>query len=140
MIPVAQHDSTEIDVVVSIGGTVDDERADDSAGVLCAEVGMIPGGAVQICVELVCEGLSRCNRTLSDARNAILIRCTFLKKTVPVQSRAFLRTFDSIVNCDLHSVTPVGLNGWSRVLSIDKHHVDLDSIRRVHPSGYGEVV
>ena len=119
---------------------MDDERADDSAGVLCTEVRVIPSGAVQICVELVCKGLSRCNRTLSDTRNAILIRCTLLEETVPVQSRAFFRTLDSVVNGDLHSITPVGLNGGSRILSVDKHHIDLDSIRRVHTSGYGEVV
>ena len=53
VVPVGEHDGAEIDVVLGLGRAVDDNGADDAAGVLRRVVGVVPGCAVEACFELV---------------------------------------------------------------------------------------
>lgn len=104
---------------------MNDHRSEESIGVLCAIMRMIPAGPVRICDEAVREITSRGNRALAHRRNAIKPRThgtpqytlvMFLQHTMPVYRGAlfmqdstllFSSRFDPIMNSNLKGVSPV---------------------------------
>ena len=104
---------------------MNDHRSEESIGVLCAIMRMIPAGPVRICDEAIREITSRGNRALAHRRNAIkpgahrtpqYTLVMFLQDTMPVYRGAlfmqdsillFSGRFDSIMNGDLKGVSPI---------------------------------
>lgn len=85
---------------------------------------VIPSGSVEFSLELIGIALSRRDGALVDTGNTILPWCCGLKEAMPVQSCSFgiaCGVFgDVVVDGDLDSISPVGLNGRPREGPIDK--------------------
>lgn len=85
---------------------------------------VIPSGSVELSLELIGIALSRRDRALVDTGNTVLPWCCGLKETMPVQSCSFSLAYgvcgDVVVDGDLDSISPVGLNGRPREGPIDK--------------------
>lgn len=90
---------------------------------------MIPGSSIQLSFKLVRVALARGDRALVNTRDAVLPRGSSLQETVPVKSGTLLRTSDVVVQSDLDRISPVSLNGRSRVGPVDEKDRLLISIR-----------
>lgn len=140
MVPVAQHDGANVNVVKLSSRTIKDHWPNHTARVLCRIVRVIPRASELIGQERVCVRLSRSNGTLRHTRNTILVRSAPLQKSVPVHSSTLFRSSDVVVDRDLNGVSPVGLDGRTRVLTVDEKCRDLISIRSYNSSADGPVV
>ena len=74
VIIVRQQYWAKVNVVVCALRAVDDHWSNEATGVLCAVVRMIPGRAVQVCLEAICQALARGDRTLGDSWHAVFPR------------------------------------------------------------------
>ena len=108
MIPIGKQDWPHIDVIGNVRGTMDDHGSEKATSVLRTVMGVIPRCTVEIGFERIRERLPRSNWTLLNRRYTIEPRVTTLKNAMPVQSSAFFRSGDLVVNGDLESVSPVG--------------------------------
>ena len=104
---------------------MNDHRSEESIGVLCAIMRMIPAGPVRIGDEAVREITSRGNKALAHRRNAIKPRThgtpqytlvMFLQHTMPMYRGAlfmqdsallFSSRFDPVMNSNLKGVSPM---------------------------------
>lgn len=119
---------------------------------------MIPAGAVQIGLERIREGASRCDRALLDGRtvsretmgstvedragdlHAVVPRCLFLQDPMPMHCGTFFGTGDLVVDGDHERVSPIGLEGGRRELPIDQEDARVHSVGCNEPPRDGEVV
>lgn len=79
---------------------------------------MIPGCAVLGCLEGVGLGVARCKRTLRDTIYAVLCIGVELSDAVPMNAGTVVR--QRILDGDLNSIAPVGIDGRSRQLLVDE--------------------
>ena len=109
---------------------MNDHRSEESIGVLCAIMRMIPARAVRICDETVGETTAGGNRALAHRRNAIKPRAhgtpqyalvMFLQHTMPVYRGAlfmqdstllFSSRFDLIIDGNLKGISPISSDSW----------------------------
>lgn len=126
MVPIGQHDGTKIDVVVGGLGAVDDNRTNDTIGVLHAVVGVVPGETMLSGSPAVGERISRSNGALGERGGTISEHGSELTNTVPVDTGAVVLQLIGHLDDDL--VTPVGLDGGSGILSVHNQNVALNSI------------
>ena len=137
MVPIADHDGANIDIVISARRTVDDHWTESTTSVLSRVMRVVPARAVQISGESICEVVSRSNRALLDTRNTVVVRSIFLEKPVPVKSgtllvdgnTVFVGSGYSVVDSDGDGVSPVGFNERPRKLIIDQQHGAVDAVR-----------
>lgn len=101
---------------------------------------VIPRGSVQLSLKLVGVALARGNGALVDTGDTVLPWRASLQETMPMKRSALLRTGDVVVQSDLDSITPVTLNGRSRVCPIDEENTLLVSIRGYGATTDGKVV
>ena len=78
VVPVGEHYGADIDIILVVMRTVDNQRADDASGILARVVGMIPTGAILICTPFVSHALADGDRALSDAGGTVHAVCTEL--------------------------------------------------------------
>ena len=109
---------------------MNDHRSEESIGVLCAIMRMIPAGAVRICDKAVSETTAGGNRALAHRRNAIKPRThgtpqyalvIFLQHPMPVYRGAlfmqdstllFSSRLDPVMNGDFKGISPIGGDRW----------------------------
>ena len=114
---IADQDSSQIDIVISAGRSLDDKWALNTIRELGNEMAVIPGGAVGAGNPLVDTGITWCQTALSNTWNTILIVGIELTNTMPVDGGRIVS--QGVVNRDLDSITPVAYNGGSWNLTID---------------------
>ena len=137
---------------------MNDHRSEQSIGVLCAIMRMIPAGPVRICDEAVGEITSGGNRALAHRRNAIKPRANrtpqytlvvFLQDTMPVYRGAlfmqdsilfFSSRLDSIMNGNLKGVSPIGGDSWPWEASVNQYQALIETIGLEVASGDGEII
>lgn len=101
---------------------------------------VVPGSSIEIGFEGIGERSARSNRALLNRGYTIIPRSFLLENTMPMESSAFLRASDLIMNGDLDCISPVGFDSWTRKLSINQNNVLLVSIRSKCAARYSEVV
>lgn len=137
---------------------MNDHRSEESIGVLCAIMRMIPAGPVRIGDEAVGEITSRGNRALAHRRNAIkprtygtpqYILVMFLQHTMPVYRGAFFvqdstllfsSRFDPIVNSNLKGVSPISCDSWPWEASVNQDQAFIKTIGLEVASSDDEIV
>jgi len=126
VVPVADHDRTDVDIVVVVLRTVDDHWTSYTTAILRAVMRVPPRGAIKTCSPGVSKILSRCDRALRDTGDTIISLRVLLQDSVPMDRKTFI--FDSIVDVDLYHVTPVGFQERSRILAVDQEASHLNAI------------
>ena len=109
---------------------------------------VVPASAVEISGESISEVISRSNRTLLNARNAVVVRGVFLKEAVPVKRGTFLVDWNAVLvgggyrvmYSDGDSVSPVSFDERPRELVVDQQHGAVDAIRAQDSTRDGEIV
>ena len=101
---------------------------------------MEPGASIEIRLEWVGKRRAGSNWALFHSRDAVKPWSKFLKNAMPVQSSAFFRSSDFIVDSHLYSIAPVRFNRWLRKLTIDQHDDHLIPIRTYLSAADREVV
>lgn len=140
MVPIAEHDWADIDVVLDLRGTVDNHRSSKTSGILSAVVRMIPGCTIKIREERVGETFPRRNRALLNSWNTIEPGGLLLQDAVPMQCSALFRAHNVVAHIYGDGVTPVGFDQGGRECSVDKKSAFVHSIRSNCASGNVEVV
>jgi len=138
VVPVGDRKRAGVDIVVGSGGTLNNDRTNETITVLAREVRVVPGSTVLRGLESVGLLLARCNGALGDTGNTILSVLVPLTETVPVDRSAVVGHL--VLDGDLDHVTPVGLNGRTRVLVVDGKDLTLEPIRCHGGVGDGPVV
>jgi len=128
VIPIADHDRTDIDIIVVVLWTVDNHWTDYTTAVLRTVMRMPPRRSVETCSPCVRKALAWGDWAFRDARNSVIGLRALLKDTVPVDRSAFIA--EVVVDSDLNSVTPVGFEERTRELSVDQESSDLDTVWR----------
>ena len=85
--PVIQHDGPQINVVVDLGRTMDNQRTQDGPNILSAVMRVPPTCSVLIGSEAIGECGAWCDRTLGDPWNTVIPRRLPLNQTVPIAFR-----------------------------------------------------
>lgn len=116
MEPILKHDRAEIQVVLFVLRAVDHHWSNETATILSGVVSVPPAGAVEVGTETVGVILSRCDRALSVAGNAVHPLSVLLQNSVPVHGRPCIR--EIVVHLDFDPVTPVGFDGRTRELVV----------------------
>lgn len=138
VVPVRDRERTHVLVVVGSGGTLDNNRTDDTVTVLAREVRVVPGRTVLGGLEGVGLLLAWCDGALGDTGHTVLSVLVVLAETVPVDGRAVVGHF--VLDGNLDHVTPVGLDSRARVLAVDGKDLTLETIRCHGDVGDGPVV
>ena len=114
---IADQDTSQINVVVGTGRSLDDNGALNTVRELSNEMAVIPGGTIRAGNPLVDTGITWCQTALGNTRNTILVIGTELTDTVPMDGGRIVA--QGVGNSDLDSITPVAHNGGSWNLTID---------------------
>jgi len=116
VIPIAEDDRTHVNVVRLSLRTVDNNGTKSTTRVLSRVMGVVPGGAVELSLEAVGEGLARSNWALLDSGSTIIVRSTNLEETVPVKGGSV--RLEQIGDSHLNPITPVGLDERTGELAV----------------------
>jgi len=73
------------------------------------------------CPELVLTGSSRSDRAFGDSRDAVILAGVQLSNTVPVDTGSVM--LEVVLDIDDDCVTPLCSYEWSRILTVDEHHL-----------------
>ena len=138
VVPIGDCERASIDIVVGSGGTLNNDRTNETIAVLAREVRVVPRSTVLSSLESVGLLLARCDRALGDTGNTILSVLVPLTETVPVDCSAVVSQL--VLDGDLDHVTPVGLNSRAGVLAVDGEDLALESIRCHGGVGDGPIV
>ena len=71
--------------------------------------------------ELVLAGSSRSDRAFGDSRDAVVLAGVQLSNTVPVDTGSVM--LEVVLDIDDDCVTPLCSYEWSRILTVDEHHL-----------------
>lgn len=96
---------------------------------------MIPAGTVLCASEPVLNSASGWNRAFGHAIDAVVLTAVEHSNTMPVHRRAIV--LKTVLDVDYHSVSPVGFQGRTRRLAVNRKH-DLLKAIRTH-SGVGDL-
>lgn len=114
---IADHDSSQIDIIIGAGRSLDDNGALNTIRELGNEMAVIPGGTVRAGNPLVDTGITWCQTALGNTWNTILVVGTELTDAVPMDGGRIVS--QGVVNSDLDGITPVAHNSGSWNLTID---------------------
>ena len=140
MIPIAEQDWSNVNIIRCLSWTVDDHRSCETGRVLCTVMGVIPRCTVKVCKEGIGHARSRSDRALINSRNAIVPRSSLLQKPMPMKRSTFFGARDLVTNVDGDSIAPIGFDGRTGECTIDKQSASIHSIRRNYTTGDIEVV
>ena len=140
MIPVAEHDRSDVVVIRCLAWAVDDHGSCDTSRVLSAVVGMVPRCSVNIREEGIGHASSRGNRALINSRNAIVPRRSLLQDSVPMHGSPVLGARDFITYVHGDRIAPISFNSRARELIVDKDGASADSIRSDSTTSDVEIV
>ena len=140
MIPIAEYDGSDVDVIFYLTWTVNNHSSCDTGRVLSAVVGVIPRCAVDIGKERIGHACSRGNRALIDSRNTIVPRSSLLQKSMPMYRSTFFGACDFVTYVHGDRVAPVGFNHWTREFAVDKNDASVYSIGGYEATSDVEVV
>jgi len=111
VIPVLDHKSTQVFIIVGGGGPVDDQWAVQAVTILKSKVRMIPSGSVLGGGESVGHAFTRSNRTLGDTGNSIILRVVELAHAVEMSAGSVLS--ETVGDMYHKGVSPVCDQGWA---------------------------
>ena len=133
VIPVRNGDELRL-VVQLLEGSVrlgDDERASETVGVLCMNVGMIPVNSRLVNGEVVCKAAARRDGTLGDLTRAVHVRLILEEETMEVKSGRLILQVVLHINDD--PLVDAGLHGWNGPAAVDANHISLGHAVGVRP-------
>ena len=136
-IQIINHDASQIHIVVSSRGSMDDDWASNAITVLGVEMAVVPAGTVGCCLPLIDPGVTWCKCALSHTWNTIVRVRANLADTVPMDGGTV--ALHLVVNRDLDRVTPVALDGRSWNLAVDGKSKSWGSVIAHRGVGDGEV-
>lgn len=123
MVQVREHDRPDINIVRLHRRSMYHDGANDSSGVLAGVVSVPEARAMDLGTKAIGEGLARRNRALCDATHTICPPSPFLEHTVSMYGGALVWTGDVVVNVNFNPVTPISLDGRTRVLAVDHDRI-----------------
>ena len=111
VVPVLDHECSQVFVIISAGWPVDDQWAVQAVGVLKSIMRVVPSGSVLRGGESVSHGLAGSNWTLGDTRNSIILRVIQLTHAVEMGRGS---VFSHVVGYMHHEgVSPVCDQSWA---------------------------
>ena len=140
MIPIAEQDRSNVNIISCLGWTVDDHSSRETGIVLSSVMGVIPRCTVKVRKEGISHTRPRSDRALINSRNAIVPRSSLLQKPVPVKCSTFFGTRDLVTNIDGDSIAPIGFDGWTGECTVDEQSASIYSIWGDYTTGDIEVV
>ena len=140
MIPIAEQDWSNVNIVRCLTWTVDDHSSCEAGRVLSAVMGVIPRGTEEVRKEGIGHTRSRSDRALVNSRNAIVPRSTFLQKSMPMKRSTFFGARDLVTNIDGDSIAPIGFDGWTGECTVDEQSASIHSIWRDYTTRNIEIV
>ena len=140
MIPIAEQDWSNVNIIRCLSWTVDDHSSCETGRVLSTVMGVIPGCTEKVRKEGIGHTRSRSDRALINSRNAIVPRSALLQKPMPMERSTFFGARNLVTNINGDSIAPIGFDGWTGECTVDKQSASIHSIRRDYTTGDIEVV
>ena len=140
MVPITDHDRTNVDLVGIILGSINNHRTKKAASILGTVVGVIPGSSVEISLECVRESFTRGDWTLVNTRYTIIPWGCSLQDAMPMEASTFFRSGDLVMYRNLEGVAPICRNLRSWELIVDEKDALVDTIWCNKAAADGEVI
>lgn len=118
VVPLVDDVRAKVNIVVGRSRAVENHSSHYTITVLSGEVRVVPRGSELSDLEVVCPGITRSEGTFSNTVDTIVASAVVLPHTVPVDGSTVV--LHGVLDIDRHHVTPVGLDGWGRVLAVDQ--------------------
>ena len=122
VVPIANRESTKIDIVVRGGRTIDNDRASNTHTVLRRVMTVVPRSTELGGKECVCSGLAGRDRAFGNTTNTISTNTVELSNTMPMETAAIV--LEGVLDIDNNGISPIGSNDWPGQLVVDEIALD----------------